>query len=49
MDENPDVAARYGIRSIPTLLVFKGGELVQRLVGVHSTEELRTRLATLLD
>jgi len=33
VDENPDVAATYGIRSIPTLLVFKGGEIVDRIVG----------------
>ncbi|MCG8389515.1 MAG: thioredoxin, partial [Cytophagales bacterium] len=28
VDENPNVSAKYGIRSIPTLLVFKGGEIV---------------------
>jgi thioredoxin 1 len=33
VDENPDIAATYGIRSIPTLLVFKGGEIVDRFVG----------------
>jgi thioredoxin 1 len=33
VDENPDIAATYGIRSIPTLLVFKGGEIVDRIVG----------------
>jgi thioredoxin 2 len=32
-DENPRVAARYQIRSIPTLLVFRGGEPVERIVG----------------
>lgn len=32
-DEDPDVAARYGIRGLPTLLVFKGGKVVDQLVG----------------
>ncbi len=33
IDNNPQVPAKYGIRSIPTLLVFKGGEVVDQLVG----------------
>lgn len=33
VDENPQVAQTYGIRSIPTLLVFKGGQLVDKIVG----------------
>ncbi len=33
MDENPDIAAKYGVRSIPTLLLFKGGEPVAIQVG----------------
>ena len=33
MDENPDLAAKYGVRSIPTLLMFKGGEPVAVQVG----------------
>ncbi len=33
VDENPNVSAKYGIRSIPTLLVFKGGEIVDKQVG----------------
>ena len=32
-DENPNVAAQYGISGIPTLIVFKGGEAVDRIVG----------------
>jgi thioredoxin 1 len=33
VDSNPGIASRYGIRSIPTLLVFKGGEVAQKMVG----------------
>lgn len=33
VDDNPDVAMRYGVSSIPTLLVFSGGEEVGRVVG----------------
>ena len=33
VDENPDIAANYGIRSIPTLLIFKGGQIVDKIVG----------------
>jgi thioredoxin 1 len=32
-DENPQVATKYGIRSIPTLMIFKGGEKVNMVVG----------------
>jgi thioredoxin 1 len=34
VDENPDLAVRYGIRSIPTILFFKQGAIVDRVVGV---------------
>lgn len=33
VDENGDIAMNYGIRSIPTLLVFKGGQIVDKVVG----------------
>jgi thioredoxin 1 len=32
-DENPNIASQYGIRSIPTLMIFKGGEKVDMVVG----------------
>jgi thioredoxin 1 len=40
IDENPEVAETYGIRSIPTLVVFKNGAEVKRFVGVTSAGEL---------
>jgi thioredoxin 1 len=33
VDNNPGVATKFGIRSIPTLLIFKGGQLVDQIVG----------------
>lgn len=39
-DEQPELAARFGIMSIPTLLVFKGGELVNKAVGVRPKDAL---------
>lgn len=45
VDANPQSAARFGIRSIPTLFVFKNGEKVETIVGGRSKSEL----AQLLD
>ena len=33
IDENPELAARFGVRSIPTLMIFKGGEMADMKVG----------------
>jgi thioredoxin 1 len=41
VDNNERTAARYGIQGIPTLLFFRGGEVVQTLVGARRAEELR--------
>lgn len=40
MDENPELAAKYGVRSIPTLLMFKGGEPVAIQVGAAPKNKL---------
>ncbi len=45
VDESSDLARRYGIRSLPTLLVFKNGEAVARHEGVASKEQLKMLLA----
>jgi thioredoxin 1 len=33
VDNNPEVSMKYGIRSIPTLMVFKGGKVVEQIIG----------------
>ena len=44
VDANPRTASRFGVRSIPTLLILKGGREVDRLVGVQSAEAISARL-----
>ena len=44
VDENPATAARYDVRSIPTLLVLRGGQEVDRIVGVQPKTEIARRL-----
>ena len=48
IDENPGIANRFGVRSIPTLLVLKGGKEVDRLVGVQPKQEIVRRLENVL-
>ena len=40
IDENPEVTRRYGVMSIPTLMLFKGGEEKARVVGARGKEAL---------
>lgn len=40
VDENPELAEKFSIMSIPSLLVFKGGKLVKSAVGLHDKEAL---------
>ena len=45
VDENPQTATRFDVLSIPTLLVFKNGELVKKLVGAMPKKKLAAELA----
>ena len=44
IDEHQSLAAKYGIRAIPTLLLFKGGEVVEQMVGAKGKRELKASL-----
>ncbi|MFW2332051.1 MAG: thioredoxin [Nitrospinota bacterium] len=44
VDENNKIATEYGIRSIPTILLFKNGKIVKQIVGVRSKEELKSEI-----
>jgi len=48
VDENPGIASRYETRSIPTMLFFKGGQLVNRLVGAHPKNQIEQHIHPLL-
>ena len=49
IDQNPKTASRYGIMSIPTLLIFKDGEAVSQIVGLRPKAELKRSLDAVLD
>jgi len=48
VDENDGIPMKYSIRNIPTLLFFKNGELVDRLVGAVPKQEIEDKLKSLL-
>ena len=41
IDDNPNIAATYGVSSIPTLMIFKNGEVIDRFVGVQPKKRLQ--------
>lgn len=44
IDDHQDLAAQYGIRAIPTLLIFKGGQVAEQIVGLRSKRDLKDSL-----
>jgi thioredoxin 1 len=45
VDENPETASRFGVMSIPTLIFFKDGQPVDKVVGLNSKESLKNIVA----
>jgi len=48
VDENPGTASQYAVQSIPTMLLFKGGKLVNTLVGALPKQALEEHIRTLI-
>ena len=46
VDENDTIAAEYGIRAIPTMLLFKSGKVVEQIVGMMPKAALKAKLET---
>jgi thioredoxin 1 len=44
VEEEPNLAAQYGVRAIPTLLIIKEGQVVDQMVGARSKRELKANL-----
>src|SRR5437867_9542310 len=44
VDENPNTAGRFSIRGIPTILIFKGGQIVESVVGLTDKDHLKQLL-----
>lgn len=49
VDENPQTSQKFGIMSIPTLMIFKGGTVVKQFIGVQSKETLLGELNKLIN
>lgn len=45
VDEEPEIAGRYGVQSIPTLAIFKEGKLVDQIVGAHPKAAISEKLS----
>jgi len=45
VDENPETSMNFGIRSVPTLLIFKGGKVVDQIIGAVGKDKIASKLA----
>jgi thioredoxin 1 len=49
VDENPEIANRLSVMNIPTLVLFKGGQEVSRMIGVNSKEAIEAKIGQFVD
>ncbi len=49
VDENPNIAGKYQVMSIPTLMLFKAGQIVKQMIGVQSKETLVEEFKKVID
>jgi thioredoxin-like negative regulator of GroEL len=49
VDENPGIASEFQIQSIPTMLIFKQGKLIDRIIGAQPKQAIAARLAQALN
>ncbi len=47
VDQNPEIASRYQIQSVPTLMIFKNGVIKYKQAGVHNKSQLKNTLSTI--
>jgi thioredoxin len=48
IDENPNTAARFNVRSIPTMILFKNGKEIERIVGLYPKVEIQRRINAMI-
>jgi len=48
VDDNPEVPQQYGIQGIPTVILFKGGKVVNQIVGFQSEDKLKSAIDSFL-
>jgi thioredoxin 1 len=48
VDANPDVTAKFGVRNLPTFILFKNGVVTEKIVGAQPINHLRKRLSQLM-
>lgn len=44
IDESPDLASEYGIQSIPTMILFKNGQAVDKMIGFKAKDDIKAKL-----
>jgi len=49
VDDNPEVAMKYGVRSIPTVIILKDGEVIDKQVGLASKKTLADKIEAALN